>query len=313
MSQQLMNSIEIALIGAAKSVLGPKLTLKNKSWISTDTLNAIHQKHSLRKEYGSRSLEYRLTKLNIKKLCKIDKESWIKNEHKKLGNLPLNQQYYNVMKNLKLSLTKNIKGWEMKSPSGKILTSVDDILENWAKFYENLYFSHRKSFVLLAEYNDDPIPPVMLNELEYAIKKLKNNKAPGPDNITAEMLKAGGEFLTNNLLKVANLLIVDHQPTPEQLTIVDIIVIFKKGDLLDCCNYRPICLLSVVYKLIMMVIYNRISSDLQKALPKTQAAYQKGRSITEQIQIIQQTIEKLNEFNLRGVICFIDFTKAFDI
>ena len=68
----------------------------------------------------------------------------------------------------------------MKSPSGKILTSVDDILENWATFYENLYFSHRKSFVRLAEYNDDPIPPVMLNELEYAIKKLKTIKHQAP-------------------------------------------------------------------------------------------------------------------------------------
>ena len=57
-----------------------------------------------------------------------------------------------------------------------------------------------------------------------------------------------------------------------------------------------------------MILYRRISSELNRALP----AYQKGRSTIEQIQSLQQIIEKVNEFNRQGIICFIDFKKAFD-
>ena len=113
-------------------------------------------------------------------------------------------------------------------------------------------------------------------------------------------------------LELANLIIILRQECPDQLTESELIVLFKKGDRLDCSNYRPICLLSHVYKLIMMIIYNRISPELMRALPTNQAAYQRGRSTTEQIQTLQQTIEKLCEFNNNGVILFIDYTKAFD-
>ena len=43
------------------------------------------------------------------------------------------------------------------------------------------------------------------------------------------------------------------------------------------------------------------------ALPVNQAACQKGRGTTEQIQTLKQTIEKHNEFNGSGVIFFIGF------
>ena len=62
----------------------------------------------------------------------------------------------------------------------------------------------------------------------------------------------------------------------------------------------------------MMVIYCRIKEPLTCALQPTQAAYQQGRGTIEQIQTLQQIIEKCNEFNRSCVICFVDFTKAFD-
>ena len=200
----------------------------------------------------------------------------------------------------------------MKSPTGKTLTNINDILENWAQFYEQLYHSERSNFTPFAVDADDPIPPVLSSELNYALNKLKSGKAPGPDAITSKMLKSGGKKLRSSLLMLANLIIVRHEKAPDQMNISEIIVLFKKGDLLNCSNYRPICLLSHVYKLLMFILYNRIAPELNRTLPANQAAYQKGRSTIEQIQTLQQTIEKTNEFNGHGVICFIDFTKAFD-
>ena len=62
----------------------------------------------------------------------------------------------------------------------------------------------------------------------------------------------------------------------------------------------------------MQVVYTRIKKDLIGALPIEQAAYQPGHSTIQQIQTIQQIIEKSIEFQQPCVISFIDYTKAFD-
>ena len=106
--------------------------------------------------------------------------------------------------------------------------------------------------------------------------------------------------------------ILQNRVIPDEVNVYEIATLFRKGDPLDCGNYRPISLLSHVYKLLLQVVYTRIKKDLNEALPKEQAAYQPGLSTIEQIQTIQQFIEKSIEFQQPCVICFIDYTNAFD-
>ena len=52
---------------------------------------------------------------------------------------------------------------------------------------------------------DSPSTPFTIDEVEEAIKSLKNNKACGYDTIAAETLKAGGLPMRQLLLKIINL------------------------------------------------------------------------------------------------------------
>lgn len=308
--QGLMDNIQNALTTAAKAVLGTKSS-SNKHHITQKTIDAIEEKRHIRQTKGAHCIEYKLAKSNVKKLCKIDKENSIEQDHAQLSQLPINQQYFEAVKRIKLSNHKPVKGWAMRNKQNVKLLTDEEILENWAEFYEQLYFSTRTTFNHYEEDPNDPIPSVTLAELTRAIRLLKSGKAPGPDAITAEMFKAGGQKLLLLLLKLVNR-IVETRDVPEQMEINEIVTLYKKGDRLDCANYRPISLLSHAYKLVMQIIYSRISGSLLSVLPQNQAAYQPGRSTTEQIQTIQQLIEKYNEFNLNAVLCFIDYTKAFD-
>ena len=60
--------------------------------------------------------------------------------------------------------------------------------------------------------------------------------------------------------------------------------LFKKGNPLDCRNYRIISLQSHVYNILMQFVYTRIKKDLIGALPIEEAAYQTGHSTIEQVQ-----------------------------
>ncbi|XP_046679269.1 uncharacterized protein LOC124366713 [Homalodisca vitripennis] len=69
-------------------------------------------------------------------------------------------------------------------------------------------------------------------EIEEIIRKMRNNKSPGSDTITAEMLKYGGE----ELLKVIHELISkvwEQERMPEEWKKGLIIPIYKKGDRRD--------------------------------------------------------------------------------
>ena len=90
-----------------------------------------------------------------------------------------------------------------------------------------------------------------------AIKEMHNIKAPGEDGIPAELYKHGGEELEAELYKLYKLM-WEKEEKPKDWEIAVIVAILKKGDKLECENYRGISLLVTAYKIFSRIIYKRL-------------------------------------------------------
>ena len=86
----------------------------------------------------------------------------------------------------------------------------------------------------------------------------KNHKVPGTDQILAELLKKGGETLWRRIHHLIKLIWVQHK-MPGEWSMGIIQPIYKKGDKLECSNYRAITLLNVTYKVLSSILYNRLT------------------------------------------------------
>ncbi|XP_062528975.1 citron rho-interacting kinase isoform X4 [Bombyx mori] len=151
-----------------------------------------------------------------------------------------------------------------------------------------------------------------LHELRHRNTELfENNKAPGEDGITTELLKAGGTPVLKVLQKLFNSSLLDGKP-PQAWNRGVVILFFKKGDKTLLKNYRPIALLSHVYKLFSRVITKRLERRFDDFQPTEQAGFRKGYSTIDHIHTLRQIVQKTEEYNRPLCLAFVDYEKAFD-
>ena len=62
-------------------------------------------------------------------------------------------------------------------------------------------------------------------------------------------------------------------------------------------NVRPIILLSIIRKILAMGIIDRVWEKMKSKIPPDQAAYQKGRSTTEQVFAIDKNAGRESSYN----------------
>lgn len=165
----------------------------------------------------------------------------------------------------------------IKNRSGQQLTSTPDILETFREFYASLYSSSNPRTSDILDYLEEVFPqkklsldhvhqldaPITPEEVAITIKKLKNNKAPGPDGYGGEFYKVYKDLLIQPLAELFNNILAGEE-LPPSWSSASIVVLPKAGrDVLDPKSYRPISLLNSDYKIFTAVLTRRLNNIIR--------------------------------------------------
>ena len=210
-------------------------------------------------------------------------------------------------------IVNNISGRKQSSQGKLKASSQDERLQKWKGHFQMLLGN-------TPTITDSPISKIIpqpLNiktgpfdneELERVLKRLKNGKASGLDNIPPEVWKTGN--FNDILLKLCNE--VYSQKRIQAWTEGCILPFPKKGDLGLTSNYRGITLTAIAAKIYNAMLLNRIQPEIEKVLRRNQNGFRKERSTTGQILTVRRILEGVRAKNLEAVLLFVDFSKAFD-
>ena len=140
---------------------------------------------------------------------------------------------------------------------------------------------------------------------------LDPNKASGPDNIPARILKLTADQIAPSVCRLFNLsLQIGVMPTAWKEA--NVTPVFKNG--IDACveNCRPISLKSILSKVLERCIYDHIINFISSRINKMQHGFQRQKNCSTQlIQVYHNILEALDKRNVIDSI-YLHFFKAFD-
>lgn len=317
-----------AVMDSATEIIGRRRGSHRERWITPVTWTLIDNRREIKHKrdqakteqtYKSATVEYRAADRLVKRSCRKDKQKWLEGKTKEAQEAATrndSKTLYRLVRDLTGYKGGSGRSVPVKDKSGKALLTEEDQNARWVEHFRETLNQPEPSETF--EFTDDTRREEDINhepfteaEVRFALKKLKNNKAPGIDQIVAELLKKGGNAIISELTKLCNRC-WNEKNVPEEWTKGIIVKIPKKGDLSDCGNWRGITLLSVPAKVLCAVLLHRLKTELDGKLREEQAGFRSGRSCTEQIFTLRNIMEQCIEFQRPLEIIFIDFMKAFD-
>ena len=91
---------------------------------------------------------------------------------------------------------------------------------------------------------------------------MQSDKACGPDNIPAQLIKVTADFICTPLSRIFQLSI-NSGSLPRDWITANIVPVHKKGDKHLSSNYRPISLTSIIVKVMERIIHRQLITALE--------------------------------------------------
>lgn len=149
------------------------------------------------------------------------------------------------------------------------------------------------------------------DEVNEAVKAMKVGKAPGMDGICAEMLRMIWRAIPDRLKRVYDVCL-QTGCFPAKWKTARVIVLLKSPEKVrtDPGSYRPICLLSVLGKVLERLMVRRLERGLAGTLCDAQYGFVRGRSTEGAWNCVTEWVNASEAKYVLGI--FVDFQGAFD-
>ena len=154
---------------------------------------------------------------------------------------------------------------------------------------------------------------VSRNQVKSIIENLKEDRAPGVDGVTTNMLKLSSQTFLVRLTELINSIIPEGD-VPESLMIGQITLIDKKEPSLLLNKKRPLCVSSVILSVVTKILHSRMDKVCERdgLYGKIQYGFRKGRSTSDCVFMLLAAIRKAKKKNHTLSIACCDIAKACD-
>ena len=265
--QELKDCINSSL----KAVLPKLIKTKSSVWMTDKILNMMEKR---KKAAHSDRSEYKRLHRKITGACRKAQDEWLKKQCKEIEQLEKDFEVKKMHKKVR-EMTGNSNKKEdgcIRDKDGNVLFDKEDVLERWAKYVEELYEDERGE---IPKFEPDVGEEIMQEEVEKAIKGMKDGKAAGPDEIPVEALRALDDVNINHLTNLCNRIYFSGY-IPVEMRKSIFIPIAKKIKAENCTDYRTISLMSQVTKLILKILQQRISIRVEAEISRFHSGFRKG-------------------------------------
>ena len=206
---------------------------------------------------------------------------------------------------------------KLTKPNGEEITEEEDIKTEINRVWGDLFCKESIAVVGIDKEKIlgglDELKDVDEEEIQHVIDKLKNGKAVGEDDIAGEYLKALKTVSRDQLRTEINN-VFRGGPVPVSWKRTRVLLIPKGPEQDNIKNYRPIAIMSVICKLAMMILRNRLDKIVEDTnfLGDIQGGFRKKRRTEDNLYILERTIETVKYRKKRIFLGFLDLEKAYD-
>ncbi|MCI4382158.1 hypothetical protein PGIGA_G00260570 [Pangasianodon gigas] len=200
----------------------------------------------------------------------------------------------------------------IKDRDGRVLKSEESVQRRWKEYFEELMNeeNEREKRVEGVTSVEQKVDKIRKDEVRKALKRMKNGKAVGPDDIPVEVWKCLGEAAVEFLTSLFNR-VLESEKMPEEWRSSVLVPIFKnKGDVQSCSHYRGIKLMSHTMKLWERVVEARLRKVVE--ICEHQYGFMPRKSTTDAIFALRILMEKYRDGQRELHCVFVDLGKAYD-
>ncbi|KAM0963163.1 hypothetical protein ACFX2A_022668 [Malus domestica] len=208
----------------------------------------------------------------------------------------------------------------LESEVGGVIEDANEIEDHIVKFFKSLFSSNEEACWGLEGINWAPISELEANwierpfeeaEVQRAVFDCGKDKSPGPDGYSLQMIQQCWDILKANIMKIMEEFYetgIINAVTNETF----ICLIPKKSDSMKVTDFRPISLVTGLYKIMAKTLASRLKEVLGSTISQNQGAFVKDRQILDAVLIANEVVEEVRQKKEEGLVLKIDFEKAYD-